>query len=45
MVKDKEDNDVFLAPSKFMLDMEQKNYPELHFHFTSEFKVGSSMHA
>jgi hypothetical protein len=24
MVKDKEENDVFLAPSKFMLDMEQK---------------------
>jgi peptide chain release factor 3 len=39
MVKDKEGNDVFLAPSKFMLEMEQKNYPELEFHFTSEFKV------
>jgi peptide chain release factor 3 len=37
MVKDKEDNDVFLAPSKFILDMEQANYPELQFHFTSEF--------
>lgn len=45
MVKDKEENDVFLAPSKFMLDMEQRNYPELQFHFTSEFKVGNSMHA
>ena len=41
MVKDKEDNDVFLAPSKFMLEMEQKNYPELTFHFTSEFKVSN----
>lgn len=39
ILKDKEGNDVFLAPSKFMLDMEQKNFPELEFHFTSEFKV------
>lgn len=39
MVMDKDGNDVFLAPSKFMLEMEQKNYPELQFHFTSEFKV------
>jgi len=39
MVKDKEGNDVFLAPSKFMLDLERQNYPELEFHFTSEFKV------
>ena len=39
MVKDKDDNDVFLAPSSFMLDMERKNYPELEFHFTSEFKT------
>jgi peptide chain release factor 3 len=38
MVKDKEDNDVFLAPSKFILDMERQNYPDLEFHFTSEFK-------
>lgn len=39
MVKDKDDNDVYLAPSSFMLDMERKNYPELEFHFTSEFKT------
>jgi len=39
MVMDKDGNDVFLAPSSFMLDMERKNYPELEFHFTSEFKV------
>jgi len=39
MVKDKDGNDVFLAPSKFILDMEQKNFPELTFHFTSEFKT------
>ncbi len=42
MVKDKEGNDVFLAPSKFMLEMEQRNYSELEFHFTSEFKVAMS---
>jgi peptide chain release factor 3 len=36
IVKDKEDRDVFLAPSQFMLDMEKQNYPELSFHFTSE---------
>jgi peptide chain release factor 3 len=42
MVKDKEGNDVFLAPSKFILDMERQNYPELEFHFTSEFKVAAS---
>ncbi|MDA0913104.1 MAG: peptide chain release factor 3 [Bacteroidetes bacterium] len=39
MVKDKDGNDVFLAPSKFLLDMEIANYPELTFHFTSEFKT------
>jgi peptide chain release factor 3 len=37
MVKDKEDVDVFLAPSKFILDMERQNYPQLTFHFTNEF--------
>ena len=41
IVKDKDGNDVFLAPSKFLLDMEQQNYPEIEFHFTSEFKVSS----
>jgi peptide chain release factor 3 len=39
VVTDKDNNDVFLAPSKFMLDMERQNYPEIDFHFTSEFKV------
>ncbi len=39
IVKDKEDRDVFLAPSQFMLDMEKQNYPELSFHFTSELDV------
>lgn len=41
MVVDKEGNDVFLAPSKFMLDLERQNFPELEFHYTSEFKVSS----
>jgi peptide chain release factor 3 len=39
IVQDKEEHDVYLAPSKFILDMEQTNYPELEFHFTSEFKT------
>lgn len=42
MVIDKEGHDVYLAPSKFILDMEQSNYPELTFHFTSEFKTKAS---
>jgi peptide chain release factor 3 len=42
MVIDKDGNDVFLAPSEFMLDMERRNYPELEFHFTSEFKVANA---
>ncbi|MFN4885850.1 MAG: peptide chain release factor 3 [Bacteroidota bacterium] len=37
IVQDKEGRDVFLAPSQFMLDMEKQNYPDLTFHFTSEF--------
>ena len=39
IVKDKDGLDVYLAPSKFLLDMERQNYPEIEFHFTSEFKV------
>ncbi|MBM3449038.1 MAG: peptide chain release factor 3 [Bacteroidetes bacterium] len=37
IVQDKEGRDVFIAPSQFMLDMEKQNYPDLTFHFTSEF--------
>jgi peptide chain release factor 3 len=37
---DKDGNYVFLAPSAWMLRMAQENYPEIKFHFTSEFKVG-----
>lgn len=36
---DKDGNYVFLAPSAWMLRMAQENYPEIKFHFTSEFKV------
>jgi peptide chain release factor 3 len=39
MVIDKDGNDVYLAPSQFLLQMEQQNFPELEFHFTSEFKT------
>ncbi len=42
MLKDKDGNDVFLAPSKFLLDMEIANYPEITFHFTSEFKTAQA---
>jgi peptide chain release factor 3 len=38
MVKDKDDNWVYLAPSQWILNLEQQNYPELTFHTTSEFK-------
>ena len=38
---DKDDNPVFLAPSAWMLQMAQENYPNLTFHFTSEFKTAT----
>lgn len=38
---DKDDNPVFLAPSSWMLQMAQENYPKLTFHFTSEFKTAA----
>lgn len=38
IVKDKDDNWVFLAPSKWMLDLERQNFSEITFHTTSEFK-------
>lgn len=37
MAKDKEGRDVYLAESKWMLQTAQTDYPELNFHFTSEF--------
>lgn len=37
MAKDKDERDVYLAESKWMLQTAQTDYPELQFHFTSEF--------
>lgn len=37
MAIDKHGRDVYLAHSQFRLEMEQKNFPELNFHFKSEF--------
>lgn len=37
---DKDDNYVFLAETPFLLQMAQSDYPEIQFHFTSDFKVG-----
>jgi peptide chain release factor 3 len=42
---DKDDNAVFLAPSAWMLQMAQENYPDLKFHTTSEFKIENSLPA
>ncbi len=38
MALDKDGNHVFLAPSAWILQLEQQNFPEIKFHFTSEFK-------
>lgn len=38
MAKDKEGRDVYLAESKWMLQTAQTDFPEIQFHFTSEFK-------
>lgn len=40
---DKDENPVFLAPSAWMLQMAQENYPKLTFHFTSEFKTAAKV--
>lgn len=39
---DKDNNPVYLADSQWMLDQMIKNYPEVQFHFTSEFKMEAS---
>ena len=39
IVRDKDGLEVYLAPSEFMLQMEIQNFPEITFHFTSEFKT------
>lgn len=37
MAKDKDDRDVFLAESGYLLQMAQSDFPNIKFHFTSEF--------
>lgn len=39
IAKDKDDNYVFLAETPFLLQMAQQDYPDITFHFTSDFKV------
>ena len=39
IAKDKDDNLVFLAETSFLLQMAEKDYPDLTFHTTSEFKL------
>ena len=40
IVKDKDENLVFLAQTAYVLQMAKQNNPEINFHETSEFKVG-----
>src|SRR5690554_6266624 len=39
IAEDKDGNLVFLAETPFLLQMAEKDYPEITFHKTSEFKV------
>jgi peptide chain release factor 3 len=39
IAKDKDDNFVFLAETTFLLQMAERDYPELTFHTTSDFKL------
>jgi peptide chain release factor 3 len=39
LAKDKDGRDVFLAASSWMLDTMIKDFPDLKFHFNSEFKT------
>ncbi|PHR46597.1 MAG: peptide chain release factor 3 [Fluviicola sp.] len=39
IAKDKDDNLVFLAETPFLLEMAERDYPDITFHKTSEFKV------
>lgn len=43
MAVDKDGNEVYLAPSQFLLDMERGNFPEITFHTTSEFKTAQAV--
>jgi peptide chain release factor 3 len=37
MAVDKDGRDVFLADSRYILDMAQSDFPKIRFHFSSEF--------
>ena len=37
MAKDKQNRDVFMADSQFILEMAQQDFKDIRFHFTSEF--------
>lgn len=39
IVRDKEKNPVYLGASKYMLETEIRNYPDIQFHLNSEFKL------
>jgi len=39
IAKDKDDNYVFLAQTRFLLQSAEADYPEITFHTTSEFKT------
>jgi peptide chain release factor 3 len=36
---DKDENKVFMAESNWLLDLAVKDYPDITFHTTSEFKI------
>lgn len=42
---DKEDNPVFFAESEWSLRMARESYPDITFHFTSEFKTGKKIYS
>ena len=37
LATDKEGREVYMAESPYALQMAQENFPEIHFHFSSEF--------
>ena len=39
VVLDKDGNEVFMAPSSYILDLERGNFPSITFHLNSEFKT------
>ena len=42
VVQDKDGNNVFMAPSGYMLDLEKRENPAITFHTTSEFKTAAT---